>query len=268
MNIDYSNIKKDKYVVQGLTIIDNLFFISAYKRNNLSRIYVYSDQEFLGKIILDNKWHVGGISFDKKNSIIFVTGSAKSISSYNYTKIKKYIKKDFTLDINEHLDLVIKNNLETPFRAATLYVYKGYIYITKFDINTKIAKIKYSYDSKTITPLKVVDLGTINNSFCVQGICFYNNNLYLSSSLGAIKSVISVYNKDFKLINRRMIRQMGMEGIIIKDNTLYSVYEMGKQRIALHNLDRLNRFRRKTLFLKYKYAFNYTVYRKIKNRKR
>ena len=38
MNIDYSNIKKDKYVVQGLTIIDNLFFISAYKKNNYSRI--------------------------------------------------------------------------------------------------------------------------------------------------------------------------------------------------------------------------------------
>ena len=267
MNIDYSNIKKDKYVVQGLTIIDNLFFIIAYKKNNYSRIYIYDNNNYIGKIILDNKYHVGGISYDKKNEIIFVTGSAKSISSYNYTKIKRYIKKDFTLDVNEHLDLVIKNNLETPFRAATLCIYKGYIYITKFDINTKIAKIKYSYDKKSITSLKVIDLGTINNSFCVQGICFYNNNLYLSSSLGAIKSVISVYDKDFKLINRRMIKQMGMEGIIIKDNILYSLYEMGKPRISIHDLDRLNRFRRKTLFLKYKYAFNYKVYKKIKNRK-
>ena len=268
MNIDYSNIKKDKYVVQGLTIIDNLFFISAYKKNNYSRIYIYDNKEFIGKIILENKYHVGGISFDKKNNIIFVTGSAKSISSYNYTKLKRYIKKDFILDINEHLDLVIKNNLETPFRAATLYIYKGYIYITKFDINTKIAKIKYSYDKKSIALEKVIDLGTINNSFCVQGICFYNNNLYLSSSLGAIKSVISVYDKDFKLINRRMIRQHGMEGIIIKNNNLYSIYEMGKPIMSIHHLDRLNKFRRKTLFLKYKYAFNYRVYKKMKNRKR
>lgn len=267
MNIDYSNIKKDKYVVQGLTIIDNLFFISAYKKNNLSRIYVYNENECLGKIILDNKWHVGGISFDKKNNIIFVTGSAKSISTYNYTKIKKYIKKNFVLDLNEHLDLVIKNNLTTPFRAATLYIYKGYIYITKFDIHTKIAKIKYEYNKKDIKEIKVVDLGIINNSFCVQGICFYKNELFLSSSLGAIKSVISVYDKKFKLVNRRMIRQMGIEGIVINNNLLYSVYEMGKPRISIHNLDRLNRFRKKTLFLKYKYAFNYWVYKKLKNRK-
>ena len=131
-----------------------------------------------------------------------------------------------------------------------------------------MAKLKYKYDKKEITSLKVIDLGIINNSFCVQGICFYDNNLYLSSSLGAIKSVISVYDKNFKLINRRMIRQMGMEGIIIKNKTLYSIYEMGKPRISIHHLDRLNRFRRKTLFLKYKYAFNYKVYKKIKNRKR
>ena len=240
MNVDYSNIKNDKYVVQGLTIIDNLFFISAYKKNNLSRIYVYDNNDYLGKIILDNKYHVGGISFDKKNNIIFVTGSAKSISSYNYTKIKKFIKKDFTLDINEHVDLVIKNNLITPFRAATLYIYKGFIYITKFDINTKIAKIKYDYDKKEIKEKKVIDLGTINNSFCVQGICFYNNNLYLSSSLGAIKSVISIYDKNFRLINRRMIRQHGIEGIIIKNNILYSIYEMGKQRMSINDLNILN----------------------------
>ncbi len=267
MNIDYSNIKNDKYVVQGLTIIDNLFFISAYKKNSLSRIYVYSENEFLGKIILDNKWHVGGISFDKKNNIIFVTGSAKSISTYNYTKIKKYIKKNFVLDLNEHLDLMIKNNLTTPFRAATLYIYKGYIYITKFDIHTKIAKIKYEYNKKDIKEIKVIDLGTINNSFCVQGICFYKNELYLSSSLGAIKSVISVYDKNFKLVNRRMINQMGIEGIIINNNELYAVYEMGKPTISVHGLNTLNGFRKKTLFLKYKYAFNYWVYKKIKNRK-
>ena len=268
MNIDYSNIKKDKYVVQGLTIIDNLFFISAYKKNNLSRIYIYSDKEYLGKIILDNKWHVGGISFDKKNNIIFVTGSAKSISTYDYLKIKKYIKKDFTLDLNVHHDIIITNNITTPFRAATLYIYKGLIYIAKFDIHTRLAKIKYEFDKRIIKEIKVDDLGVINNSFCVQGICFYKNELYLSSSLGAIKSVISVYDKDFKLVNRRMIRQMGMEGIIIKDNTLYSVYEMGKQRISSHNLKILNLFRTKTLFLKYKYALNYRIYKRIKNRKK
>jgi hypothetical protein len=268
MNIDYSNIKQDKYVVQGLTIIDNLFFISAYKKNNLSRIYVYSENEYLGKIILDNKWHVGGISFDKKNNIIFVTGSAKSISTYNYTKIRGFIKKDFVLDLNEHLDLVIKNNLTTPFRAATLFIYKGYIYITKFDIHTKIAKIKYEYNKKNVKEVKIVDLGTINNSFCVQGICFYKNELYLSSSLGTIKSVISVYDHNFKLVNRRMIKQMGIEGIIIKDNILYSIYEMGKPRIATHKLNTLNLFKTKTLFLIYKYAFTYKIYKRIKNRKR
>ena len=268
MNIDYSNIKRVKYVVQGLTIINSLFFISAYKKNNYSRIYIYDDNGYIGKIILDNKYHVGGISFDKKNNIIFVTGSAKSISTYNYTKLKKYIKKNFTLDLNEHQEIIIKNNLITPFRAATLFVYRGYIYITKFDINTKMAKIKYIYDHKEIKKVDIIDLGTIINSFCVQGICFYDNKLYLSSSLGAIKSVISVYDKNFNLINRRMIKHMGMEGIIIKNSTLYSIYEMGKPKMSAYKLDDLNRFKRKSLFLKIKYIINYKIYKKIKNRKR
>lgn len=268
MNIDYSNIKKDKYIVQGLTIIDNLFFISAYKKNDYSRLYIYNTDKYLGKIILDNKYHVGGISFDKKKQIIFSTGSAKSISTYNYTKLIKLMNKDnFTINLNEHNNIIIKNNLITPFRAATLYIYKGYIYITKFDLNTKIAKIKYSYDNKIVTQDKLIDLGTIKNSFCVQGISLYKDYLYLSSSLGATKSFVSIYDKNLKFIKRRIINQMGMEGIIIKNDILYSIYEMGKQRITLHHLNDLDKLNSRSLFLKWKYTLSYKIYHKIKNRK-
>ena len=267
MNIDYSNIKKEKYIVQGLTIIDDLFFISAYKKNDFSRIYIYSKDKYLGKIILDNKYHVGGISFDTKNQIIFVTGSVKSISSYNYTKLKSLMNKNnFIIDLNTNKDICINNDLITPFRAATLCLYNGYIYIAKFDINTKIAKIKYHLNKNKIVQDKVIDLGTINDSFCVQGISLYKDNLYLSSSLGAVRSLISIYDKDFNLINRKVVNQMGMEGIMIKDNYLYSIYEMGKQRIKTHLLDNLNQ-KKSPLFLKWMYRFNYKIYFKIKNRK-
>ncbi len=264
MNIDYSNIKKDKYTVQGLTIIDNMFFISAYKKNDYSRLYVYNEKHYLGKIILENKYHVGGLSFDQKNNIIFVTGSAKSISSYNYLKIKKLIKNNFTININDNKHIIISNNLKTPFRAASLFVYKGFIYITKFDLKTRLAKVKYEYIKGTIVEKNIVDLGIIDDSFCVQGLCFYKNNLYLSSSLGTVKSVISIYDKNLKLINRRMIKQLGMEGIIIKKNNLYSVYEMGKQKISIHSLINLNRFKTKILFLKLKYYLTYKAYKIIK----
>ncbi len=267
MNIDYSNIIKDDYTVQGLTIIDNMFFISAYKKNNLSRIYVYSENGYLGKIILDNKCHVGGISFDKKNNIIFVTGSAKSISTYNYAKIKKYIKKNFNLDLNNHKNLVIKNDLITPFRAATLCIYKGYIYIAKFDINTSVAKLKYTFNKKEIILKNVHDLGIINNSFCVQGICFHKNYLYLSSSLGPIKSVISIYSNNLELISRKIIKQPGIEGIVIKDNMLYSIYERGKPKVSIYDLKLLDKYRNKTPLLRFKYALNYKIYSKYKNRK-
>ena len=268
MNVNYSNIREDEYVVQGLTIIDNLFFISAYKSHDYSRIYVYDKYGYLGKIILNNKHHVGGISFDKKNNIIFITGSSTSISTYNYLKIKKYIKKNFTLDLNIKTNIIIPNDFSTIFRAASLFIYKGYVYIVNFGLSTKLAKINYSFNKKMVHQICQTDLGIINNAFCVQGICFDKNNLYLSSSLGPIKSFISVYNFKLHLTNRIIINQPGIEGIIIKANNLYSVYEKGIANISVFPFDILNQFKTKSLFLKTKYSLSYFVYNKYKNRKR
>ena len=111
------------------------------------------------------------------------------------------------------------------------------------------------------------ELNNINNSFCVQGICFYNNELYLSSSLGKNKSVISIFNKDLKLTDRRIINQHGIEGIIIKNKTLYSLYEMGKQQITSHNISCLNELTSKAFLLKIKYLIAYRLYKRLKARK-
>ena len=64
--MNYQNIIEDKYTPQGLTIIEDNYFISAYKKHSPSRIYIYNKDKCLGKIILDNKAHVGGISYLKE----------------------------------------------------------------------------------------------------------------------------------------------------------------------------------------------------------
>lgn len=93
--LNYDEIEQDGFTAQGYTIADTnshitsngKVMITAYNKDGEnSRIYIYNSQtgEFEGKIVLDNKDHVGGATFDSKNQILYVTSSEGRVNSYDY----------------------------------------------------------------------------------------------------------------------------------------------------------------------------------------
>lgn len=143
-NLDYSEIKKDGFTVQGYTIADTSdhitadgkVLVTAYDHRNFiekgmdnlqglvtgnkvevepSRIYVYDNKtgELEGKIILNNHDHVGGATFDAINQILYVTGSNGKVHSYDYTVLQQMIteaKKDIDEGKTYTLDLTANSN--------------------------------------------------------------------------------------------------------------------------------------------------------------
>ena len=97
-SINYSEIKEAGYKAQGVTVIDGEVVITAHKgTKDYSRIYFYDLEtgEYNGMIILNNTAHVGGMSYDQVNHILYVTGEEGKVNAYEYDEItaaRKYFK--------------------------------------------------------------------------------------------------------------------------------------------------------------------------------
>ena len=98
-----NNIKlplEDNEVPQGICRVNNTILVSCYMDNHeQSRVLMLDlDGSRTKTIILNNKAHVGGISYDQKHNLIFICDTKGKISSYpyhefineNYIHQKKY----------------------------------------------------------------------------------------------------------------------------------------------------------------------------------
>ena len=75
LSINYTNIYKDGFIVQGFCVTSDYYIISAYSKGCLSRIYLYNRDGFFDKYVeLDNKAHVGGLAFDNINRLLLNSG--------------------------------------------------------------------------------------------------------------------------------------------------------------------------------------------------
>ena len=93
-NTYYPEIKKDGFTTQGLTIYNGFKFLSAYGSGN-SRLYIYDDNNnYIGFIRLNQSSHVGGVTFDETNKIMYVTNGGGNYSTYNMFEIKRIIENE------------------------------------------------------------------------------------------------------------------------------------------------------------------------------
>lgn len=220
--MDYSNIRQEKYIVQGYTVIDDEIVISAYNPGDPSKLYFYdkNKEKFKRSVTLNSKAHVGGVTYDDKNKIIFVTGSLGRVMSFN----KKDLKP-------------IKNNISlegiTNINMATIYYHNKKLYAATFGIRGKLFEIEYEYNKEEITLKSIKQI--FKTGLATQGIAFYKNYLVVSSSYGkGVKSKLSIYDKDknYKLVNKRTVVQSGLEGIYMdKEGFLTGIFEFGKQQV-------------------------------------
>lgn len=232
----------DEMVPQGLTFTDDYFLVSAYDyyKNNDSCIIVLDKKGNLINVCsLNNKAHVGGISYNRDNNLLWVTGEFGNINVYDFESI---INSDNSSPIYSDLD-VGKGliNYRNPFlnSVSFLTVYDNRLFIGNFSLNNQgfIKEYEIFIDDETNElVLNYIRKFAIPDK--VQGVSFYslNNNEYIifSRSYGRnISSVLQVYSYDKTIDDYRdpSLKSVSLElpamleQTTIIDGSVYSLYE-------------------------------------------
>lgn len=242
--VDYSTLRipiVGNMVPQGLSIASNNIFISAYdyKKVNNSCIYVLDNYgDLINTCYLDIKSHVGGISYDKTNSLLWVTGNDGCVVFYDIEDIlcrnsAKMVNKPYYIGEGCSDYLV-------PWKEAIAYmtIYSNHLFVGSFSLSSPglIKEYKYTIDDNGCVSFEL--LRSFKCPTKVQGIDFYRKNdkeyILFSRSFGksnssllqifAYDEVIDDYSdSELKSVNYEMPAMM--EQITVADDVLYSLYE-------------------------------------------
>ncbi len=236
-----NTLKISSMVPQGISISDEYIFISMYDYNHINNsiIQAYSkDGSLLNTCTLHNKAHVGGISYDPNNKILWTSSILGNVDAYTEYNI---LHKDSANPIYKDLYLGGGlNSYNNPFASAVSYLttYNDSIFVGNFTIFNKgtIKEYKMSFDEDRTVHLKEKRRFIVPNR--VQGISFYEKDdetyMILSRSCGpkdASTLQIFKYNEktnDYTqpVINsRRFAFPPMIEQITISGDRLYSLYE-------------------------------------------
>lgn len=279
--LNYDEIEQDGFTAQGYTIADTnshitsngKVMITAYNKDGEnSRIYIYNSQtgEFEGKIVLDNKDHVGGATFDSKNQILYVTSSEGRVNSYDYqivTKMIEQAKDDFdgpyTVDMTKYDRSIynIENTIETKSEASSnsitkqdgmdsIFYYDGYLYSCTYAGTGKLIRteMEIEKDSRTQKITNIIEKETITIDSlpsAVQGIAFCEENgtnyLITASSAANMSSRLKIFeiSDEGNLIDKgtKVVSHKGLEGIYINDGSITGIFEYDEQ--ELQNLGKV-----------------------------
>ena len=256
-NLQYPEIINSDFTPQGITTVGNSYLISAYKVGEKSRIYIYdkTTNKLTGEIILNNRAHVGGISYDEKNNVLYVAGSKGKVNIYDYRQIKNNLTKSKVVNLNTDMEassIKIANNITIKKKesnnnssiqtrvgkSATLYQKDGKLYVATFDgvHNGEVVEYKTKIVESASGAKKFQSY--ITNKYEIeprtQGIAEvnYNNKDYLvtTQSIGYTSSQITLYEKNgssLQEVGKYSGLQSGLEGITVKGNELTMCYETG-----------------------------------------
>ena len=235
---NYKNIYDDNYVVQGFCIAKDYCLVTAYNKFKAkSRVYLYEKTGIFKKYIdLDNSSHVGGISYDYLNNIVYITGYWGKIYAYDYYELisGNVIRYDSDIDISSMIDGVVS--------AATLYFYNNKLYVCTFEGIGKMVIFDLEFSKNRI---RVVDKKLINNlPSAIQGICVFekDNKLYylFSQSYSKLNSCIKLYDSRFSFLGQIKLKEIGIEGIDIDySGNICSIFENGIDKIKKVHISEL-----------------------------
>lgn len=279
--LNYDEIEQDGFTAQGYTIADTnshitsngKVMITAYNKDGEnSRIYIYNSQtgEFEGKVVLDNKDHVEGATFDSKNQILYVTSSEGKVNSYDYKALTSMIdqaKDDFdepyTVDMTKYDTSIynIENTIETKPQASSnsitdqdgmdsVFYYDGYLYSCTYAGTGKLIRteMEIEKDPRTQKITNIIEKETITIDSlpsAVQGIAFCEEDgtdyLVTASSASGMSSRLKIFeiSDEGNLIDKgtKVISHKGLEGIYINDGSITGIFEYDEQ--ELQNLGKV-----------------------------
>ena len=220
--VDTFKIKNEGFIFQGITKVEEMYFITAYRKGHNSIIFIYDrDFDLIKRCHLYNNAHVGGISYDGDDTI-YITDKHGTVSLYSLNEI---LNNDYVLPKKEKVD--VHEGLINVFgqtACAYLTYYKNKVYLGNF--NKKESSILKIYN-KNLTK----ELGLIESFHpLVQGITLNDKYMLVSASFGALnKSIISIYKYDkefnLELITRIKLPPM-LEQIYLDDTNLVCLFEI------------------------------------------
>lgn len=243
---------KNKFIPQGITLVDEYILITGYYESEKnSKCYVIDKSGIIiNTVTLDTNSHVGGISYDRKNDLIWIPDNDGVLNVYDADSFfkKKKVKaiKKFTNVGNGLIDYLDEEKKLIAYLAIDgEYLYVGNFYKTKKCIVKKYKilvdkKIRLEYVNKFLLPKKI------------QGLAFYekNNKNYLiaSSSFNRrTRSNIYIYEYDEKILDyeSKLIKNIEIppmaEQLTIKDDILYLIFESNASKYpnALDKVDKI-----------------------------
>ena len=258
----YQAIFDDNYTPQGITIVGNKVIISAYQEDKKSRLYIFNPDNNSYYIVgLDNKSHVGGVSYDEVNHVLLVTGSKGAVNAYNYDAMESiaskitsesYSGKTVVLDltdntgtkqkiklssnININYEKMENGNKLTGYNAGSVYVdtKSNQIFINRFAKDGKLVYGDLVYD-KDKGKYTMENPKSMNIDNGVQGVATYHKDektyLIESRSYAGTSSQITVRDiTDGKntLVGTKKFDNKYMESIHVDENGIgTAVYENG-----------------------------------------
>lgn len=274
-SIDYFTILKEGYTVQGYTKIfptglnsDNKkaagkILITAHgAAKDKSRLYVYDETTGKLEVSLEFEYseHVGGITYDSTNNILWIAGDNGEVHSYDYEKIENTVQVTKNWGDNEpvRIKIIGNNGYEIPNNINTktlvdstdhhqdgmdsIYYHNGKLYSCTYSgkgelIETTINITKNSNGSITIVEDDNRIVGELNGA--TQGIAIYEEDgkNYVITASSAVyaspKSRLTKWEMDANgnlvedPVGYKYIDHPGLEGIEIDAGYVKGVFEKG-----------------------------------------
>ena len=228
------------YIPQGIAVTNGMVLISSYDyfkdRNSIISIYD-NDGNLINKCLLDNDAHVGGVAYDEKNGIVWVTSYYGCIDGYNLEDLitsKKAIPLYKDILVGEGLPNYKYSWLDT---ASFLSFHDNELLVGNFSLidNGKVKRYSIDIiDNEVVLKYK----GSFIIPDKVQGITFrtYNNTDYMlmSRSYGQnIPSLLQIFKysdeiKDYtndEVVSDIVRFSPMLEQIVCNNDKLYMLYE-------------------------------------------
>ncbi len=221
--IDSFKIKNEGYIFQGITKVEEMYLITAYKKGSNSIIFIYdNDFDLIRRTHLYNNAHVGGICYDD-DSTIYITDKHGTISAYDLNEV---LNNDLVYPKKEKVDVSDKLiNIFGQTACAYIQHHRDLLFLGNFNKKEK-SILKIYKESKLGKEFKVIE----DFAPLVQGITLNDKYLLVSSSFGALnKSIVSIYeyDKEFNLELKTRIKLPPMlEQIHLDHNELICLFEI------------------------------------------
>ena len=240
------DLTDNNYVPQGVCYALGYYFLTMYDftRKSNSVLLIYKDGEVVKKIVLDNKYHCGGISYDEVSNSIFITGKGEKNHSYVQKYDVTYLLSEFKGDELKCKDIFEVDYDNSLYSSAAKHSSPSYL--TCFDNYLYVGNYCSCNDLNKcfIKKFRILKNGSLSKSFDIiknpfsntQSICVFEYNgelLYLfSRSFGrkrnSLLHICRLVNSEFNVLSTMVLPSM-LEQVSLSNDKLVLIFESGSK---------------------------------------